>query len=171
MSNSDEKVEILSSIKTDIRARYEGIVRQLDTKKKKLNRAIGEMKAQLKKLNDEETCRLDVEIVSVKSNSELLNSIKETIEKEEDISYTQIMSNKETILGIQENNKDHLSGNRVFMFPTLTQGQSSIEQFIGRIVMEDVTKNLPQVADKTGKPEFKTVANALQLKYTGMKYA
>ena len=171
ISNLDEKVEILSDIKTNIRTRSEGILQQLETKREEVNRSIDEMKERMKKLIDVENRRIDVDIVSVKSNTKLLNNIRKSVEKEENMSYNEIMRNKEIIQGIKENNEAHLSGDTLFEFPILTAGQPSPDEFTGRIVMEDVVKKLPQAADMTVIPESKTVTHASQLTCTGMTEA
>ena len=60
------------------------------------------MKEETKKMNDEESRRIDDEISTMKLNTELLSNIKQTIEENgEDMSYDEIMNNKETIQGIQ----------------------------------------------------------------------
>ena len=117
-----------------------------------------------------ENIRIDDELSAMNSNIELLSSIQQNIEDEEDMSYEGIMNHRDTMAGVSEHNTGNLSGVRTFGYPVLFVDKQSEVYTLGNIRAEEITITLPEPEDLSHENIHKipTITNASQLKCSGI---
>ena len=125
--------------------------------------------------NRVENRQLDNEFSVMKSNLEVLISIQQNIESEEDMNYEEIMNNRETLIGISEYNTKNLSGVRFFQYPVLFAAcRFSAEEYLGSITTEEIKVSLPEPESlpsaKTKEELPRIIENASQLKCSGIHF-
>ena len=100
----------------------------------------------------------------IKENIGLLSNIEEKLEfKEGTDCDVNVKSYHETVKGIIENNKNKLSGTKLFQFPVLDQGEISNEITSIQITTEEFLAVMPDEDIETQNKHF----NAFHLQCTG----
>ena len=166
--NLEAKVKIISTAKKDIVDRTNAVVADLKKIISRIDKMINDVEGQIRL----EKIHIDDELSAINSNIDLLSSIQQNIEDEEDISYEGIMNHRDTVAGVSEHNTENLSGVRSFSYPVLIADRSFAEELLGRVKIEEITTSLPE-PENLSHAEIKeilprTITNAPQLKYTGI---
>ena len=122
-----------------------------------------EIDMMIKKIDDQnriENIRIHDELSAMNSNIELLSSIQQSIEDDEDMSYEGIMSHRDTVVGISEHNTENFSGLRSFGYPVLTK--SPTDGTLGKIKTEEISINLlePERISHENIHTIPTITNA-----------
>ena len=165
--NLKAKVEFFSTAKKDISDKTNAVLADLTKTKEEILSHIGKMIEAIRERNRLENMRIDDELSAMNSNVDLLSSIQRNMEREDEMSYEDIMNNRDTVLGISEHNKDNLSGVRVFGYSDFTK-----EVILGKINIKELTISLPDPEDPyptkmTDVPPQK-ITNASQIQCSGM---
>ena len=170
--NLEAKVKILATSKMDITKRTDAVVANLKKTKEEIVLRIDKMIKKAEGQNRLENNHIDDELSAINSNIELLNSIQQNIEDEEDMGYEGIMNHRDTVTGISEHNIQNLSGVRSFEYPVLFLDKSSEEYTLGTIRAEEITITLPEPEylnhEKIRK--IPTITNTSQLKCSGIPF-
>ena len=154
--NLEAKVKIISTTKMDITEKTNAVVADLKKTKEEIDMMI-------KKIDDQnriENIRIHDELSAMNSNIELLSSIQQSIEDDEDMSYEGIMSHRDTVVGISEHNTENFSGLRSFGYPVLTK--SPTDGTLGKIKTEEISINLlePERISHENIHKIPTITNA-----------
>ena len=170
--NLESKVKIISTAKKDITEKRNTVVADLKKKKEEIVSRIDMMIKEAEGQNRVENIHIDDELSAMNSNIELLSSIQQNIEDEEDMSYEGIMNHRDTVAGISEHNSKNLSGVRSFEYPVLFGDKPSEEYTLGTIRAEEITIILPEPERLSLKNihNIPTITNASQLKCSGILF-
>ena len=115
---------------------------------------------------------IDDEVAAINSNFDLLSSIQRNIESEENMSYEEIMNNRDTVIGISEHNAKNLSGVRSFGYPVVIMDRSLVDGILGIVKTDEVSITLPvpenPIHVKISETLPAKIINASQLKCSGI---
>ena len=166
--NLEEKVKIISTVKNDITEKTNAVLADLKKTKEEIVSHIDMMIKEIEDQNKHENIQIDDELSAINSTIELLSSVQQNIEDEEDMSYKGIMNHRDTVTGISEHNTKNLSGMRSFGYPVYSVDKSPADVIAGTVKTEEISITLPEDLshEKTGK--IPTITNASQLKYSGV---
>ena len=111
---------------------------------------------------------IDVEILAMNSNIELLRSLRQNIQNEEEISHEEFMSSQETVREIIENINANLSGERTFEYPVVTMGGLSAEEILGEVAQDEITISIPDPQKQVEEQLIpRAIKDATELKCAG----
>ena len=172
--NLEAKMEIFSTAKKDITERRNVVVTQLKKTRQEIISRIDRMIKEAEGENKVENVHIDDEISAVKSNLDLLSTIQQNIESEENMTYEEIMNNRETVIGISEHNTKNLSGVRSFEYPVFAAGPYCLKENLGSITTEEIKVSLPEPESlrsaKIKEEVPRIIENASQLKCSGIHF-
>ena len=170
--NFEAKLKIISTAKKDITNKTKAVIAELMKTKEEINLHIDKMIKESEEQNSLGNMHIDNEVSAINSNFDLLSSIQQNIESEEDMNYEEIMNNRETLIGISEYNDKNLSGVRSFGYPVLVMDRSLVEGILGIIKTDEVTIILPEpenpIHTKISETPATKIINASQLKCSGI---
>ena len=168
--NLEAKVKIISTVKKDVIEKTNAAFADLKKTKEEIVSCIDKMIKEIEDQNKHENTQIDDELSAMNSTIELLSSVQQNIEDEEDMSYEGIMNHRDTVAGISEHNTENLSGMRSFGYPVYSVDKSPADVIAGTLKTEEITITLPEPEDlsheKIGK--IPTITNASQPKYSGV---
>ena len=161
--NLEAKVKIMSTAKNNITEKTNAVVADLKKTKKEIDKMIEEIEDN----NKRGDIHIYDEISAMNSNIELLNSIQQSIEDEEDPTYEGIMNHRDTVAGVSEHNTENLSGMRSFRYPVLNK--SPVDVILGTLNREEfsITLQEPEHLSHEKIRKIPTITNASQLKCSG----
>ena len=167
--NLEAKVNIISTAKIDITKRMNAFVADLNKTEEEIVSHIDKMIKEAEGQKRIENIHINDELSAMNSNIELLSSIKQNIEDEEDISYKGIMNHRDTVAENSEHNTKNLSGVLSFGYPVYLVDKSSEKYTFGTVKTEEITINLPEPERLSHENIHKipTITNASQLKCSG----
>ena len=166
--NLETKVEMMSEAKKNIGERTKSVIEEIKKKKEEFDKHCEKMIKEVEGQNRLQNMLIDDEVSAMNSNLELLRSLRQNFENEEEISHEEIMNNQETVKGITENINANLSGERSFEYPVVTMGGSSAEEFLGEVTQDEITVSLPDVPKQMeGILVPRAIKDATELKCTG----
>ena len=170
--NLEAKVNIISTAKKDITERTNAVIADLKKKKEAIVSRIDKIISEAEGQNRLENIHIDDELSAMNSNIELLSSIQQNIEDEEDMSYEGIMSHRDTVTGVSEHNTKNLSGARSFRYPVLFVDKSSADVTLGTVKTEEISITLPEPERLSLEDIHKisAIPNASQLKCSGILF-
>ena len=166
--NLATKVEMMSQAKKNIEERTKSVIEVIKKKKEKFDRLCEKMIKEVEGQNKLQNMLIDDEVSAMNSNLELLRSLRQNTENEEEISHGEIMNNQETIRGIIENINANLSGERSLGYPIVSLDRNSAEEFLGNVTREEITVSLLDLQKQMEHPIPGTISNVSELKCTGM---
>ena len=172
-NNLEAKVEIISASKKDITERRNVALSELKKIKEEIVSWIDRLIKEAEGENRLKSTHIDDDLSAMKSNLDLLSSIQQNIESEEDMSYEEIMNHRDTVIGISEHNTKNLSGVRSFEYPVFAAGRYCREENLGSITTEEIKISLPEPENLHStkiKEEPRIIANASQLKCSGVRF-
>ena len=104
------------------------------------------------------------------SNIELLRSLRQNIQNEEEISHEEFMSNQETVREIIENiNVNLSSGERSFKYPVINMSGLSAEEILGEITQDEIAISMPDLQKQIEALLIpRAIKDATELKCAGM---
>ena len=162
------KVELMLQAKKNIGERTQSVIEEIQKKKEEFDRHFEKMIKEAEGQNKLQNMLIDDEVSAMNSNIELLRSLRQNFENEEEISHEEIMNNQETVRGIFENINVNLSGERSFGYPVITMGGSSAEEFLGEVTQDEITVCLPDVLKQIEAQLIPSaIKDATELKCTG----
>ena len=168
-TNLETVVEILSKAKKNIGERTQSVIDKIKKKKEEFDRHFENIIKEAEVKNQLQNKQIDDEVSAMNSNIELLRSLTQNIENEEEISHEEIMNSQETLRGIIENFNVNLSGERSFEYPVMTMAGSSANEILGVVTQDKVTVSMPDLSKEIeGQLVPRTIKNATELKCTGM---
>ena len=169
--NLATKVEMISAAQKNIEDSTKVVMEEIQKQKEEFNRHFEKMIKEIEEQNKLQSINMDKEISAMNSNIDLLKSLEQNIEKEEEISHEDIINNQETIRGIIENVNVNLSGERSFRFPVASLGQSSVGEILGGVTREEITISMPDLQRQIEEPTIpRAITNSSELKCTGKFY-
>ena len=143
--NLETKVEMITQTKKTIRERTKSVIEEINKKKEEFDRHFEKMINETEEQNRLQKLLIDDKISAMNSNLELLRSLKQNIENEEEISHEEIINSQETVIGIVENINVNLSGARSFGYPAVSLDRCSIEEYLGEGTREEIIVSLPDL--------------------------
>ena len=166
--NLGTKVEMMSQAKKNIGERTKSVIEKIKTKKEEFDGHFQKMIKEAEGQNQLQNMLIDDEVAAMNSNLELLRSLRQNFENEEEVSHEEIMNNQETVRGIFENIHANLSGERSFGYPVITMARSSAEEVLGEVTQDGITVYLPDVLKQIEAQLIpRTIKDATELKCTG----
>ena len=170
--NLATKVEMISAAKKNIEHRTKVVMEEIQKKKEEFFRHFEKMIKEIEEKNKLEHTYIDKEVSAIKSNIDLLKSLKQNIEKEEEMRHEEIMSSQETVRGIIENINANLPGERSFGYPAASLNPSSAEEILGGVTREEITISMPDLQMEMDEQVItRLTTNASELKCTGKFYS
>ena len=148
--NLETKVEMMSQAKKDIEEGTKSFVEEIKKKKEEFDRHFQMMIKEAELKNKLQSMLIDDEVSAMNSNLDLLRSLRQNIENEEEISHEEILNSQETVRGIIENINVNLSGERSFEYPVKTVGRYFAEDILGEITRQEITVSLQDVQKQIG---------------------
>ena len=171
-TNLKTGVEMLSQTKKNIGERTQSVIEKIKKKKEEFDRYCEMMIKEVEGRNRLQNMHIDDEVSAMNSNLDLLRSLRQNIENEEEISHEEIMNSEETVRGIIENINANLSGKRSFECPVITIAESSAEEILGDVTQDKVTVSLPDIPKQIeGQLVPRAIKDATELKCTGMVFS
>ena len=168
----ETKLKMMSDAKKNIDEKTKAVLEEIKKKKEQVVSLFDKMINETEEQNKLQNVRIDDEISAMNSNLDLLISIQQKTESEEDTSYEEIMNGRDTVMGISEHNKANLSGKRSFGYPIFIADKCPAEENIGKVVREEVTVSLPEPENfnpaKNNEPPPRNIKHASQLKCSGI---
>ena len=165
--NLGTKVEMISEAKKNIGERTQSVIDKIKKKKEEFDRHFEKIIKEVEGQNELQNMLIKDEVSAMNSNLELIRSLRQNIENEEDISHEEIMNSRETVKGIIENIDANLSGERSFQYPVVSLDGCSVEEFPGDVTQDEITVSLPNVEKQMEKLIPGTISNASELRCTG----
>ena len=168
--NLKAKVKIISTTKKDITERSNAVIADLKKTKEEIVSRVDKMINEAEGQNRLENIHIDDELSAMNSNIELLSSIQQNIEDEEDMSYEGIMNHRDTVAVVSEHNTENLSGVRSFGYPVFLADKSTQQYTLGTFKRDEINITLPEPEchEKIGK--VPTITNASQIKCSGILF-
>ena len=166
--NLETKVEMMSQTKETIGERTKSAIEEIKQKKEEFDRHFEKMTTEAEEQNRLQNLLISDEISAMNSNLELLKSLRQNIENEEEISHEEIFNSQETVTGIVENINVNLSGERSFGYPAVSLDRCSIQEFLGEVTREEITVSLPDLQKRIdGQLVPRAIKDATELKCKG----
>ena len=129
--NLATRVEMMSQAKKNIEERTQSVIEEIKEKKQEFDSHFEKLIKDVEEKNKLQNMLIGVEISAMNSNIELLRSLRQNIQNEEEISHEEFMSNQETVREIIENiNANLSSGDRSFEYPVINMGGLSAEEIL-----------------------------------------
>ena len=141
--NLEAKANTFSAAKEGIAKKTNAVVALLKKTKEEIVLCINKMINEAESLNRLENVHIDNELLVTNSNIELLSSIQQIIEEEEDMSYEGIMKQRDALVEISDTSKN-LSGMRSYKYPMIFMDKSPPEYISGTIRAGEIRINLPE---------------------------
>ena len=170
--NLEAKVKIISTAKKDITEKTNSVILDLKKTKEEIVSRIDKMINEAEGQNRIENIHIDDEVLAMNSNIELLSSIQQNINADEDISYEGIMNHRDTVAGVSEHNTENLSGVRSFGYPVYLVDKSCADVTLGTLKTEEISITLIESEDVSLEsiPKIPTITNVSQLKCSGIVF-
>ena len=166
--NLETKVDMMSQAKKNIGERTKSVTEEIKKKKEEFDRYFEKIIKEVEGQNKLQNMLIDDEISAMNSNLELLRSLRENIENEEEINCEEILNSRETVKGIIENINVNLSGERSFEYPVVTMGGSSADEILEEVTQDEITVCLPDAPKQiAGILIPRAIKDATELKCTG----
>ena len=166
--NLETKVEIMLQAKKNIEERTKSVIEEIKTKKEEFDRHFEKMIKEAEEQNKLQNMLIDDEVSAMNSNIELLRSLRQNIQNEEEISHEEFMNNQETVREIIENSNVNLSSQRLFQRPVITMGGLSAEEILGEVTQDEITIYMPDLQKQTEEQLTpRAIKYATELKCTG----
>ena len=116
-------VEMMSQAKKNIEERTQSVIEEIKEKKQEFDSHFEKLIKDVEEKNKLQNMLIGVEISAMSSNIELLRSLRQNIQNEDEISHEEFMSNQETVREIIENiNANLSSGDRSIEYPVINMG-------------------------------------------------
>ena len=163
--NLGTKVEMMSQAKKNIGDRTKSVIEEIKKKKEEFDRHCEMMIKEVEGQNKLQNLLIDDEVSAMNSNLELLRSLKQNIEKEEEISHVEILNRQDTVKGIIENINAKLSGERLFEYPVIPMGGFYAHEFLGEVTQDKITISLPKHMEGILIP--RVIKDATEVQCTG----
>ena len=165
--NLGTKVEMILQAKKNIGERTKSTIEEIKRKKEEFDRHFQKMIKEAEGQSRLQSMLIDDEISAMYSNIQLLRSLRQNIQNEEEISHEEIISSREAIRGIIENINANLSGERSFEYPVVSLFGCFVEEFLGDVTQEEITIPMPDLHTEMKEQVIpKNITNAAELNCT-----
>ena len=138
------KIDQISGVKNRIQRNSQGCINAL---KKEMDAIFTQLKNDIEAQENNVSQSTDNEISALKVNLTLLENIQKNMEETEEIRYQEV---QETMNEIRENNKEHLTGTRIYKFPVFEAAEMLS---VRDVHFEEISITLPEFIHKV-PPKF-----------------